>query len=143
MASVFTRIIQGELPARFVWRDERCVAFLSIAPLRPGHVLVVPVTEVAHWIDLEADLLGHLIQVSRTIGAALQRGFRPEKVGLMLAGLEIDHVHIHLVPISSERDLDFARADHDPDPAALDDAAASIRDALRAGGAEHVADPPA
>lgn len=141
MASVFTRIIQGELPGRFVWRDERCVAFLSIAPLRPGHVLVVPIAEVDHWIDLELELLSHLTEVSRTIGTALQREFGPEKVGLMLAGLEIDHVHIHLVPIHAERDLDFARADHDPDPQMLDEVATRIRAALRAVGAEHVVDP--
>ena len=140
MATVFTRIIEGELPARFVWRDERCVAFLSIAPLRPGHVLVVPIAEVDHWIELDPDLWAHLAEVSRVLGGALQQEFSPRKVGLMLAGLEVDHVHVHLVPIQAERDLDFARADHEPDPAALDQVAERIRGALRAAGAAHVAD---
>jgi histidine triad (HIT) family protein len=130
VASVFTRIIEGELPGRFVWRDERSVAFLSIAPIRPGHVLVVPIEEVDHWIDLEPDLAAHLMVVSRTIARAQQAAFRPARVGLMIAGLEVPHTHLHLVPIGSERDLDFANADHDPDPAALDDAAERIRQAL-------------
>lgn len=130
MASVFTRIIDGELPGRFVWRDERSVAFLSIAPIRPGHVLVVPIEEVDHWIDLEPDLAAHLMLVSHTIARAQQAAFRPKRIGVMIAGLEVPHTHLHLVPIGSERDLDFANADHDPDPAALDDAAERIRQAL-------------
>ena len=130
MPSVFTRIIEGELPGRFVWRDERAVAFLSIAPIRPGHVLVVPIEEVDHWIDLEPGLAAHLMVVSRTIARAQQAAFGPARVGLMIAGLEVPHTHLHLVPIRSERDLDFANADHDPDPAALDDAADRLRRAL-------------
>ena len=130
MATIFTRIIEGELPGRFVWRDEVCVAFLSINPLRPGHVLVVPIVEVEHWIDLEPDMWAHLMTVSRTIGAALQAAYNPAKVGLMLAGLEVPHVHVHLVPIDGVNDLDFANADTDPDPAALDKAAETIRAAL-------------
>ena len=63
MPSVFTRIIEGELPARFVWKDDRCVAFLSHRPLRPGHTLVVPRLEIDHWVDLEPELLGHLMGV--------------------------------------------------------------------------------
>ncbi len=134
MASVFTRIIDGELPATFVWRDDRCVAFLSINPLRPGHVLVVPREEVEHWIDLDPGTWAHLTEVSQRIGAALDRAYRPAKVGLMLAGLEVPHVHVHVVPIDGVHDLDFANADPDPDPAALDEAAERIRGALRDAG---------
>lgn len=140
MATVFTKIIQGELPARFVWADEHCVAFLSINPLRDGHVLVVPRAEVDHWLDLEPSLLDCLMHASRTIGRALQAAYEPEKVGLMIAGLEVPHVHIHVVPIDGVHDLDFAQADPDPDPAALDEAAERVRTALRDLGAEHVAD---
>ncbi len=64
MATIFTRIIEGELPGRFVHRDDKCVAFLSIAPLRPGHTLVVPIEEVDHWVDLDPDLLAHLMRVA-------------------------------------------------------------------------------
>ena len=134
MPSVFTLIINGDLPANFVWKDERCVAFLSINPLAPGHTLVVPRQEVDHWLDLEPDLLAHLTTVSQTIGKALQAGFEPVKVGEMIAGLEVPHVHIHLVPMRGVHDLDFSNADPSPDPAALDSAAATIRDHLRAMG---------
>ena len=130
MASVFSRIIAGELPARFVYDDDRCVAFLSIAPLREGHVLVVPREEVDHWLDLDDDLLAHLMVVSKRIGAALDRAYRPTKVGVMLAGLEVPHVHVHLVPIDSMHDMDFQGADNDPDPETLDTVAADIRAAL-------------
>lgn len=140
MPTVFTRIIAGELPGRFVWRDDRAVAFLSIAPLRPGHVLVVPRVEVAHWLDLPDDEWHHLTGVARVIGAALQDAFGPEKVGMVLAGLEVPHVHVHLVPIDEVAHLDFARAETDPEPAALDAAAERVRTALRDRGATGVSD---
>jgi histidine triad (HIT) family protein len=130
VATVFTRIIEGELPARFVWRDEHAVAFLSVNPLRAGHVLVVPRDEVDHWLDADPQLWTHLSEVSRRIGEALQHVYRPAKVGLMLAGLEVPHLHLHVVPIDSVHDLDFANAQRDPDPAMLDDAAERIRVAL-------------
>ncbi len=131
MASVFSRIIAGELPGRFVHEDAHTVAFLSIEPLQPGHTLVVPRAEIDHWLDLSPDLLDALMRSSQHVGAGIQRAFRPTKVGMMLAGLEVPHVHVHLVPIATVRDMDFANADRAPDPAALDDAAARIRAALR------------
>lgn len=131
MASVFTKIIDGELPGRFVWKDEACVAFLSINPLRPGHTLVVPREEVAHWIDLDLGTWEHLNRVAKAIGVAIDRAYRPAKVGLMLAGLEVPHVHIHLVPMDGVHDLDFANADTNPDPADLDDAQETILTALK------------
>jgi histidine triad (HIT) family protein len=130
MATIFTRIIEGELPGRFVWRDERCVAFLSINPLRPGHALVVPIQEVDHWIDLEPDLMNHLTGVAHTIGRAQQQVFRPNRIGLMIAGLEVPHVHLHVVPISDVHDLDFANADQDPSPEMLDRAQADLSAAI-------------
>lgn len=132
MPTVFTRIIDGELPGRFVYTDHRCVAFLSINPLRPGHVLVVPRLEVEHWVDLPADEWHHLTSVARHLAGALQRAYQPTKVGMMLAGLEVPHVHIHLVPIDGVHDLDFGNADPDPDAVALDEAAETIRRALDA-----------
>lgn len=140
MSSVFTLIINGDLPGRFVWKDDRCVAFLSINPLAPGHTLVVPRDEVDHWIDLDPDLLTHLTSVAQTIGMALQAGFEPIKVGTMVAGLEVPHVHIHLVPMRGVHDLDFANADPAPDPAALDAAAEIVRAELRALGCEEFVD---
>ncbi len=138
MTTLFTRIIEGEIPGRFVWRDDRVVAFLTIAPLAPGHVLVVPVEEVDHWIDLEPDLLAAVMEVARTIGRVLQDEFQPTKVGVLVVGEEVPHAHVHLVPFRSLDQLDFANADHDPDPAELDDVAARIRAGLRAAGAAGV-----
>lgn len=110
MATIFTRIIDGEIPGTFVWEDDRCVAFLSINPLKPGHTLVVPRQEIDHWLDCPADLREHLMSVAQTIGRAIQVEWQPEKVGLMIAGLEVPHLHIHLVPIWGVSDLDFANA---------------------------------
>ncbi|CAN5489959.1 MAG: HIT family protein [Iamia sp.] len=140
MPTLFSRIIAGEIPGRFVWRDERCVAFLTIAPLAPGHVLVVPIDEVDHWIDLPEALLAHVMTVARTIARAQQEVFSPSKVGVIVAGEEVPHTHVHLVPFTRIDQLDFANAEVDPDPDALDDAAARLRDGLRAAGAEGVAD---
>lgn len=138
MATIFTRIIEGELPARFVWKDGLCVAFLSINPLRSGHVLVVPREEVDHWLDLDADLTAHLMKVSRSIGRAIQDGFEPTRVGLIIAGLDIPHLHIHVLPIDGIADLDFNNAAQDPDPAELDRAADTIRRELTGLGFEEV-----
>ncbi|MBI1816681.1 MAG: HIT family protein [Deltaproteobacteria bacterium] len=140
MATLFTKIINGELPGRFVWRDDRCVAFLSIRPLKPGHTLVVPIAEVDHWLDLEPALLQHLTSVAQSIGKAIQRGFNPLKVGVMLAGIEVPHVHFHLIPIEAVHDLDFANQDPNPNPADLDRAAETIRRELRALGFIEAAD---
>ncbi len=130
MATVFTMIIEGQLPGRFVWRDEVCVAFLSIAPIQPGHTLVVPIAEVDNWVDLDDDTLAHLTKVSKKVAIAQQEAFSPERVGLMIAGLEVPHVHLHAIPINGVHDLDFGNADTDPEGAALDQAADKLRQAL-------------
>jgi histidine triad (HIT) family protein len=131
MASIFTRIIEGELPARFVWKDEACVAFLSNRPLRPGHALVVPRLEIDHWLDLDTDVLAHLVETAQSIGKAQMAGFKPERIGLVLAGLEVPHCHFHVVPIRALHDLDFGNQDPNPDPAMMDEAAEAIRRELR------------
>ena len=131
MPSVFSRIISGELPARFVWKDDSCVVFLSNRPLRPGHALVVPRTEIDHWLDVDAGLLAHLSETAQAVGKAQMAGFKPARIGLMLAGLEVPHCHFHVVPIRGVHDLDFGNQDPNPDPAAMDGAAATIRRELR------------
>ena len=140
MTTIFSRIIAGELPGRFVWRDERAVAFMSIAPLQPGHTLVVPIEEVDHWIDLAPDLATHLMTVSQTIGKAVQAAFSPLKVGLMLAGLEVPHTHLHVVPIRGVHDLDFSNADAGAVGDDIEAAAERIRSELRDMGVAEVAD---
>jgi histidine triad (HIT) family protein len=140
MATIFTRIIDGELPGTFVWRDDVCVAFLSIAPLRPGHTLVVPRAEVDHWIDLPAETNAHLIGVAHEIGAAQMDAFSPARIGLIIAGLEVPHTHLHVVPIDAERDLSFANADPGATADALAAAGTRLRAALTARGATGVSD---
>ncbi len=130
MASVFTSIINGDIPGRFVWRDDRVVAFLTIAPLKQGHTLVVPVEEVEHWVDVDPELLAHLTAVSQVVGKAIDAAFRPTKVGMMIAGLEVAHVHLHVTPIDTVTDLDFANADPNASAESLDEAAVRIRAAL-------------
>jgi histidine triad (HIT) family protein len=127
MPTVFSKIIDGELPGRFVYSDDAVVAFLTIAPLKPGHTLVVPRREVASWLELSEAELQALWAACRTVGQAIERAFRPGRVAALLLGLEVPHVHVHLVPIDSEAEVRFDRADTDPDQGALDDAQERIR----------------
>lgn len=140
MPSVFTRIIEGELPGRFVWRDDRAVAFLSINPITDGHTLVVPREEIDHWIDAPVDLLQHLRAVEHAVGRAIQQAFEPERVGTVIAGMEVPHIHVHVLPIWQLSDLSFANADPDPDEDELDANADRIREALRDLGYDEVAE---
>lgn len=139
MASLFTRIIAGELPGRFVWKDDRAVAFMTIAPIKAGHTLVVPREEIDHWIDMPADLAAHVMAVSQAVGRGIQKAFAPEKVGVMLAGLEVPHVHLHLLPIDAIADLDFSKQKADTKPEEIEAAAEKIRTALRELGYAEVA----
>ena len=139
MTTLFSRILAGEIPGRFVWRDDECAAFLTIAPIRPGHTLVVPFEEIDHWYDLAPPLAAHLMTVSQIIAQAQQEAFAPNRIGMIIAGLEVPHTHLHLIPIESEADLDFGRADQDPDPADLDAVAERLREALRRAGRPEVA----
>lgn len=137
MSTVFTKIIEGDLPGRFVWKDDKAVGFLSIAPLSTGHVLVVPREEIDHWVDLPQDLALHLMAVCRTIGQAINEVYDPVRVGLMIQGFEVPHAHLHVWPTNSIEEFSFDQVDNDPDQDAMDEAAASIRDALtRAGHSE-------
>ncbi len=123
-----------------MWRDPQCVAFLSIQPVQPGHTLVVPRAEVDHWIDLDPDLAGHLTVVAQTIARAQQRVYDPVKVGLLVAGLEVPHVHLHVIPLMlGEGDLHLGRAQA-ADPATLAAEADRLRADLRASGAPGVSD---
>jgi len=140
MATLFTNIIEGNIPGRFVWKDDVSVAFLTIAPITPGHVLIVPRQEIDHWIEAEAELLNHLMDVANAIGEAQMHAFHSERIGLMIAGLEVPHLHIHVLPIASERDLDFAQANQDASSDDLDRAAGVIRSSLRSLGYTQVAD---
>lgn len=110
MTTIFTRIIEGQIPGTFVYRDSLCVAFLSINPLAAGHVLVVPIEEVDHWIDMSLELAAHMFAVSHRISRAISDAFPCTRVGLIIAGYEIDHCHIHLIPTHTMQQLNFANA---------------------------------
>jgi len=139
MTTIFTRIIDGEIPGRFVWRDEHAVAFLPREVLAPGHTLVVPIEPVDHWIDLDPELNAHVWRVAQAIGKVLQEAFQPSRVGVLVVGDEVPHTHVHLVPFDKVSQMSFANQDTDPDPTVLDEHAARIRATLRAHGhGDHV-----
>ncbi|MFM7537222.1 MAG: HIT family protein [Acidimicrobiales bacterium] len=139
MATVFTAIIEGRIPGTFVWRDEQCVAFLSINPIAPGHTLVVPRAEVDHWIDLPAATVAHLHVVGQVIGQAQMQAFPCERIGTIIAGFEVPHTHLHVIPTRSMRDLSFANAAATVGREELEANAAALRRALEALGCTEVA----
>ena len=110
MPTLFTRIIDGELPGTFVYRDSKCVSFMTINPITRGHVLVLPIEEINHWPDMSTKLTGHLFGVARLISQAQYMAFKCERVGLVIAGYEIPHCHLHLIPTTSMADFNFANA---------------------------------
>lgn len=117
-----------------MWQDDTVTAFLTIAPINPGHVLVVPRREIDHWVDLPEDLAADLMTVSVRVGRALKDEFTPARVGMIIAGLEVPHAHIHLIPIDVESELSFSRASTDVAAAELDSIADRIRMRLNAMG---------
>lgn len=130
MATLFTRIIEGDIPGRIVWRDTRAVAFMTIAPIKPGHVLVVPIEEVDHWLDASDELRHHLIDIAARIGTAQMEAFRPNRIGVIIAGLEVPHLHVHVIPMETEQDLNFANANPAATNAELEAATNQLRKAL-------------
>jgi diadenosine tetraphosphate (Ap4A) HIT family hydrolase len=138
MATIFTRIIDGEIPGTFVWRDDRCVVFMSINPMARGHALVVPIEELDHWVDGDPALVAHLFEVARVVGQAQRAAFSPERVGLIIAGYEVPHMHVHVIPTEAMSQLSFANAAASVDRADLDAAAEAIRAELRALGRPEV-----
>ena len=127
MASVFTEIINGNLPAHAIWRDEECVSFLSINPISNGHCLVVPIDEIDHWVDLPSEKVGHLLEVASIIGQSQMRAFNPNRIGQMIAGFEVPHTHLHVLPINDMEDLDFRNATNNVNHSHLAEFAKLIR----------------
>lgn len=134
MSTLFTKIINGEIPGRFVWREADVAAFLTTGPLADGHTLVVPTEEVDRWTDASPETLAKVMEVARRIGAVQLEVFPAERAGLIVAGYEISHLHVHVWPSTSMADFDFASADQNPDPAVLDANAEKLRAGLRAAG---------
>lgn len=141
MASVFTKIINSELPGRFVWKDDSVVAFLTIAPVAQGHTLVIPRREVDKWTDMDPAEFGEVMRVSQIIGQAIVSAFDAPRAGQLIAGFEVPHTHIHVFPAHDMSGFNIENADPNPSPESLDEAAAKIRAALRdAGHGDYVAD---
>jgi len=141
MASVFSMIINGDIPGRFVWKDDDVVSFLTINPVTDGHLLVVPRQEVDHWESVDPALFGKISSVAQILGSAVKAAFDAPRMGLLIAGLEVPHLHVHVFPAWQLENFDLANAQKEPDPAALDAAAAKIREQLRTlGHGEYVSD---
>lgn len=132
MPTLFTRIINGELPGTFVYRDSKCVSFMTINPITRGHVLLLPIQEVDHWPDMSDELTTHMFGVARLISRAQYRAFNCQRVGLVIAGYEIPHCHLHLIPTTSMADFSFANAAQDVPIQELESAANEIIVALGA-----------
>lgn len=107
MASVFTRIINGEIPCYKIAEDERFFAFLDINPLREGHTLVVPKKEVDYIFDLDDDMMAEMMVFSKKVAAAIKSAIPCNRIGVAILGLEVPHAHIHLVPMNSMEDVNF------------------------------------
>ena len=130
MATVFTKIINGEMPGRFVYEDDEVVAFLTIAPITHGHTLVVPRAEIDQWQDVDGATFNQVMGVSQVIGKAVCKAFDVERAGVIIAGLEVPHLHVHVFPARNLSDFGFANADHNPSQESLDAAQAKIKAAL-------------
>jgi histidine triad (HIT) family protein len=134
VSSVFTKIMNGELPGRFIWQDDRCAAFLDISPLTYGHTLVVPREEIDMWTDVPEDLNNHLYTVASRIGAAQVTGLGAVRSGLIIQGYEIPHMHMHVFPTQSVADFDMTNIIREPEDDKMEDAAKKLRAALRDAG---------
>ena len=130
MASIFTRIINREIPGYIVAEDERFIAFLDINPLVVGHTLVVPKKEVDFIFDLDDDSLAGLNLFAKKVAQAIRKSISCKRVGVAVIGLEVPHTHIHLVPMNSMGDLNFTRAKLNPSKEELAEAAEKIRKAI-------------
>ena len=134
MSTLFTKIINGDIPGRFIWQDRDCVSFLTIGPLTDGHALVVPRQEVDKWTDAPPELVAKLMTVAQAIGQAQVAAFGAPRAGLTIAGFEVEHLHVHVFPAYGMENFDFGTVNNNPDPAAMDAHAGKIRAALRDAG---------
>ncbi|MBV8862541.1 MAG: HIT family protein [Mycobacterium sp.] len=130
MTTVFSKIINGELPGRFVYEDDEVVAFLTVQPMTQGHTLVVPRAEIDQWQDIDEPVFSRIMAVAQLIGKAVCRAFDADRAGVIIAGLEVPHLHVHVFPTRSLSDFGFANVDQNPSPQSLDEAQTKIKAAL-------------
>lgn len=108
MATIFSKIIKGEIPCYKIAENDNFFAFLDIRPMAKGHVLVIPKHETDYLFDLDDDVLSEMIVYSKKIAKAIQRAVPCKRIGLMVIGMEVPHAHIHLIPINAERDMNLS-----------------------------------
>jgi histidine triad (HIT) family protein len=131
MASIFTRIINGEIPSYRVAEDDRFIAFLDVRPLKPGHTLVVPKKEVDYIFDLDEETLAGMMLFAQKVASAMKEVIECKRIGVAVIGLEVPHAHIHLVPITRESDLLFTNPRVLPSPQENERLARAISEHVR------------
>lgn len=131
MASIFTRIINGEIPCYKVAEDENYFAFLDINPLKRGHTLVIPKQETDYIFDLDDKLLSGMIVFAKKVAVAMKEAYPCNRVGMAVLGLEVPHAHIHLVPMDSMNDINFRNPKLKFTPEELSETAAKISSSIR------------
>lgn len=109
MATIFSKIVSGDIPAYKVAESDRFLAFLDIFPLAEGHVLVVPKVEIDYIFDMDDDLLSEMLVFAKKVAKAMDKVLPCQRVGVAVIGLEVPHAHIHLVPINNVSDIDFSK----------------------------------
>ena len=130
MASIFTQIINKQIPGHFVWEDDLCIAIMTIMPIREGHCMVIPKQEVDHWDDVPEDTARHLMCVCQKVAKAVKAVVPCRRIGLSIIGIEVPHTHIHLMPMDTTADMDFKNA-RETDQDALAATASRIREVLK------------
>ena len=130
MSTIFTKIVNKEIPCHLIKEDDRFLAFLGVMPLVEGHVLVIPKQEVDYLFDLDPELLGDLMKFAQTIAPAIKKAIPCKKVGVAVIGLEVPHAHVHLVPMNRMLDINFSQEKMKPSAESLAKTAELIRSFL-------------
>ncbi len=131
MASIFSKIVSGELPCYKIYETENCLAFLDISPLCKGHVLVVPKKEVDSIFDIEFNIYNELWAMTKQVAKAIERSITCERVGIAVIGLEVAHAHVHLVPLQSVEDINFSKPKISLSSQEMENVSEKIRVALK------------
>jgi histidine triad (HIT) family protein len=130
MSTIFTKIVQREIPCHLIAEDDRFMAFLDVMPLVEGHTLVIPKQEIDYIFDLDPELLGDLMKFAQTIAPAIKKAIPCKRVGVAVIGLEVPHAHVHLVPMNRMMDINFSQEKLKPSQESLAQTAALIRSFL-------------
>lgn len=129
MSTIFTKIIEGQIPANFVYADADCVVFSTIAPVTDGHMLVVPRKEFPSYSSCDDEILGQVAKVAKIIAKAQEETFDIQRAGIIVAGFEIPHLHIHVIPLENEKQLTLSLA-KEKDPAIIKQNSEKLRETL-------------